>query len=130
MSTLRSYADALRGPYKTRREFPVRNGQIFSLYQVMALETSTQKLVRYDSAASDGANVPYCVIMSAGTADGDTYLDYVYNADSLNGTKLVFKNTDDTWQDVAESFRAKGIIVEAWNPAENIPLTFESESEA
>lgn len=130
MSTLRNYADALRGPYKTRREFPVRNGQVFSLYQVMALETSTQKLVRYDSAASDGANVPYCVIMSAGTADGDTYLDYVYHASSLNGTKLVFKNADDTWQDVAEAFRAIGIIVEAWNPAENIPLDIESESEA
>lgn len=130
MSTLRNYSDALRGPYKTRREFPVRNGQIFSLYQVMALETSTQKLVRYDSAASDGASVPYCVIMSAGTADGDTYLDYVYNASSLNGTKLVFKNADDTWQDVAEAFRAIGIIVEAWNPAENIPLDIESESEA
>lgn len=130
MSTLKSYADALRGPYKTRREFPVRNGQIFSLYQVMALEASTQKLVRYDSAASDGANVPYCVIMSAGTADGDTYLDYVYNASSLNGTKLVFKNGSDTWQDVAEAFRAIGIIVEAWNPAENIPLDIESESEA
>lgn len=130
MSTLKSYSDALRGPYKTRREFPVRNGQIFSLYQVMALETSTQKLVRYDSAASDGANVPYCVIMSAGTADGDTYLDYVYNADSLNGTKLVFKNAGDTWQDIAESMRGIGIVVEAWNPAENIPLTLESESEA
>lgn len=130
MSTLKSYSDALRGPYKTRREFPVRNGQIFSLYQVMALETSTQKLVRYDSAASDGANVPYCVIMSAGTAGGDTYLDYVYSADSLNGTKLVFKNTDDTWQDIAESMRGIGIVVEAWNPAENIPLTLESESEA
>lgn len=135
MSTLRSFYDALRGPYRTERELPIKAGETVVRFQALAKQTSTQKLVAFTSGGSDGANILYAFALEDVTATADTYSDYLMQADSFNGTKAVFANAPtDTWQNKAQVARVLKINMEAWNPAENVPLEspfdLESESEA
>ena len=88
-------------------------GEILVRGQVAAYNTSTAKIVAYDSAGSTGVNVFYGIVMyDADYAAGDRFVD-VFVKGRFNSRDLVFANPslDQVTQSFINDARLAGIIL-------------------
>ena len=91
----------------------VLDGQTLELGQVVALQTSTGKIVAFDSAGADGADVFYGVILCDSAPSGADESGAVLVSGKVFEGNLIFANVADDGDTIRDDARLKGVYLTA-----------------
>jgi len=98
-------------PDPTTRNITVKSGENLVRGQVAAIETSTGKVVAYDSSEADGHNAARFIVFEDVDATSGDAKGTVYTTGRFNESALVFTTTGELDDTVREALRDYGIIV-------------------
>jgi len=96
-------------PEPSNRRVTVLSGQVLARGQVAAIQTSTGKVVAYDSSVAGGHNDARYVMFEDVDASGGDVVGSVYDQGRFNEEALVFVTTGEMTDTVREQLRNYGI---------------------